>query len=69
MTQDNPRICPLLAAAASQDRGNDLDPSTATPCTPEVDPGASGVKFAGETDLETNPDGSVYRSRYSFRVF
>ena len=25
--------------------------------------------FAGETDTETMPDGSSYRSRYSFRVF
>ena len=25
--------------------------------------------FAGETDTEIMPDGSIYRSRYSFRVF
>ena len=25
--------------------------------------------FAGETDTEIMPDGSSYRSRYSFRVF
>ena len=25
--------------------------------------------FAGETNLETNPDGSSYKSRHSFRVF
>ena len=25
--------------------------------------------FAGETDTEIMPDGSTYRSRYSFRVF
>ena len=59
----------VLAATSPQAGGNYLAHHSATPGALGIDPGASCAKFAGETDTETNPDGSSYRSRYSFRVF
>ena len=38
-------------------------------CRADGDPPKAVPPFAGETDTETMPDGSSYRSRYSFRVF
>ena len=59
----------VLPATSPQTGGNDLTRHSDTPGARSSDPGASCAKFVGETDTETNPDGSSYRSRYSFRVF
>lgn len=62
------RPCPLLLVA-----GKAMESPKDSTAPNRVDPKPSGAgknsTFAGETNLETWPDGSSYRSRYSYRVF
>lgn len=62
------RPCPLVQAASKAGIACGVTPDP-TPIDPGPSHAGKNSTFAGETNLETMPDGSSYQSRYSFRVF
>jgi len=57
-----PFKCPICDTWYRVDPDNDPGGNRCMDCQPRK-------TYQRDTDLETNPDGSTYRSRYSFRVF